>query len=161
MKRVKLALPLLPFLFFHLACDDDRVYDVYFDFDQTRWPVAYQPEFKFQITDTTVRYDLYCHIRNASTYNWSRIFLKYALQDTSGNSLRDGLISHYLFDPKTGKPFGRSGLGDVFDHQILLLKDYRFESPGNYTVKFEQYMRTDSLEGVLAVGLRVEAPDED
>jgi gliding motility-associated lipoprotein GldH len=66
------------------------------------------------------------------------------------------MINSFLFDEKTGKPNGNSGLGDIYDQQFLLLKDYAFTQPGDYTIQFEQFMRTDSLQGVLAIGVRVE-----
>ena len=52
---------------------------------------------------------------------------------------------------------GTSGLGDVYDQQIPVLKKYRFSKPGSYSMKFEQFMRTDTLAGILAVGFRLEA----
>jgi gliding motility-associated lipoprotein GldH len=36
------------------------------------------------------------------------------------------------------------------------MKDYQFAKPGTYKVKLEQYMRMDTLPGIVAVGLRVE-----
>jgi gliding motility-associated lipoprotein GldH len=61
-----------------------------------------------------------------------------------------------LFHEKTGEPFGSSGLGYVFEHQFPLLENYTFKNPGKYTMRFEQFMRTDTLKGVLSVGIRVE-----
>ena len=57
---------------------------------------------------------------------------------------------------KTGKPFGTSGLGDIYDHRFELLKDYQFPTRGKYRIKLEQMMRMDTLHGILAVGVRVE-----
>jgi gliding motility-associated lipoprotein GldH len=70
--------------------------------------------------------------------------------------MKRALMTEYLFDAKTGKPFGKSGIGDLYDHRFLLLKNYQFKSKGKYRMKFEQFMRTDTLPGILAVGLRVE-----
>jgi gliding motility-associated lipoprotein GldH len=66
-----------------------------------------------------------------------------------------------LFDQKTGRPNGSSGLGDLFDHRISLLSNYHFERPGAYTVSLEQFNRRDTLQGVLAVGVRVELVGEE
>jgi gliding motility-associated lipoprotein GldH len=60
-----------------------------------------------------------------------------------------------LLDPKTGKPLGK-GLGDIFDHQIVALPNYRFQKSGTYTIKLKQYMRQDPLPDVMSVGVRVE-----
>jgi gliding motility-associated lipoprotein GldH len=138
------------------ACDDTRVYEKYVDFDQRYWVVNEKPEFEFQIADTSRKYTIYSNVRNSVSYPWSRLFVTYYLQDSTGRDIRKDLINEYLFDVRSGKPFGESGLGDIYDHQFLLLKDYRFSQPGKYKVKFEQFMRTDTLQGILAVGLRVE-----
>jgi gliding motility-associated lipoprotein GldH len=138
------------------ACDDTRVYEKYVDFDQRYWVVNEKPEFEFQIADTSRKYTIYSNVRNSVSYPWSRLFVTYYLQDSTGRDIRKNLINEYLFDVRSGKPFGESGLGDIYDHQFLLLKDYRFSQPGKYKVKFEQFMRTDTLQGILAVGLRVE-----
>ena len=66
------------------------------------------------------------------------------------------MISTFLFEEKTGKPLGSSGLGDVYDQQVPILKNYQFKKSGTYSLKFEQFMRTDTLSGILAVGFRLE-----
>lgn len=139
------------------GCDSDRLYEKNQDFDDRAWLVSSQPVFDFEITDTVKTYDLYCNIRNSVKYPYSRIFINYSLQDSVGGSISKNLISAFLFEEKTGKPIGSSGLGDVFDQQIPVLKKYRFTKPGKYSMKFEQFMRTDTLTGILAVGFRLEA----
>ena len=58
-------------------------------------------------------------------------------------------------DEKTGKPMG-DGLGDLFDHKIIALKNYRFPRAGKYTFKVRQYMRQDPLPAILSMGVSVE-----
>ena len=62
----------------------------------------------------------------------------------------------YLFEPKTGKPLGKSGLGDLYDHQIPVFRKYKFSKAGVYQMKLEQFMRTDTLAGMISVGVSVE-----
>jgi gliding motility-associated lipoprotein GldH len=138
------------------ACDNNRVYEKYQDFDNGYWNVKDKPEFEFSVEDTSQKYNLYGNVRNAVAYPWSRFFMTYSLQDSLGNKLKSGMMNEFLFDPKSGEPFGESGLGDIYDHQFSILKNFQFNHKGKYKMTFEQYMRTDSLQGVLAVGLRVE-----
>lgn len=138
------------------GCDESRVYEKNVDFDQRAWMVQEKPVFDFEISDTTHAYSLYCNVRNSVSYPYSRIFVSYSLQDSVGTELSKQLVSSFLFDQKTGEPLGSSGLGDIYDHQLPLLTNYTFQKPGKYTISFEQFMRTDTLQGVLAVGLRVE-----
>lgn len=142
------------------ACDDSRVYEKNYDFRERYWLMAEKPSFDFTIQDTALHYNLFCNIRNSVAYPYSRIFIRYSLKDSNKNELKNEMIARLLFDEKTGKPLGRSGLGDIYDQQPELLKDYKFSTPGTYSITFEQFMRTDTLQGVLAVGVRVETSAE-
>jgi gliding motility-associated lipoprotein GldH len=139
-----------------VACDDARIFDKNVDLEQRAWMVNYKPEFEFNIDDTSINYNIYCNIRNTLSYPYSRLFVTYYLQDSIGLVLDKKLIQYSLFDQKTGKPFGSSGLGDIYDHRIPVLTNHRFQHKGVHKIKFEQFMRTDTLDGILAVGARIE-----
>jgi len=148
---------LLAFLVLFLqACDEQRVYEDSQDFRERAWNVTDMPHFEFAIKDPGSKYNLYCIIRNSLDYPYARLFVRYALRDSAGTELQSKLVSEFLFDQKTGQPLGRSGLGDVFDHQFLLLNNYEFKGPGKYKLDLEQFMRLDTLQGILSVGVRVE-----
>lgn len=138
------------------SCDEYRVYEKNTDFDSRHWVVNEKPVFEFDIPDSLNTYNLYCNVRNSLEYPYSRIFITYYLQDTLGTTIEKDLVQQMLFDDKTGEPLGESGLGDLYDHRILLKQNYRFSHPGKHSVTVEQYMRTDTLSGILSVGLRVE-----
>lgn len=150
-----------PVLFFMTAlfifsCDDTRVFEKNYDFEHRAWMIGHKPEFEFDIADTTRSYNVYCNVRNSLTYPFSRLFLTYYLQDSIGKVLDKKLVNRMLFDPKTGEPHGASGLGDLYDHRFLLLRNHKFIYAGKHKIKFEQFMRTDTLSGIIAVGVRVE-----
>lgn len=138
------------------ACDDSRVYEKNHDFENRQWIVDTKPSFEFVIEDTTATYNLYCNIRNSVGYPFSRIFIQYSLNDSIKSVDKSALLGHTLFDPKTGEPSGTSGLGDIYDHQVPIVKGQRFSRSGTYEVTLQQNMRRDTLEGILAVGIRVE-----
>jgi gliding motility-associated lipoprotein GldH len=139
-----------------IACDDSRVYEKNEDFDDRAWVDTVKPEFEFQITDTLQRYNIYCNIRNSVSYPYSRLFVTYYLQDSAGKVQQTKLIDHLLFDPKTGEPHGTSGLGDIYDHRALMIQSHRFPYIGKHKIRLEQFMRADTLSGIMAVGIRVE-----
>lgn len=138
------------------GCDETRVYEANQDFDEQYWLAQEQPVFEFTIENEKEPYNVYCNLRNSVSYPYSRIFLNYTLKDSTGAVLKKELVNSFLFDKKTGQPQGVSGLGDIYDHRLELLKNFSFEKTGKYSIQFEQFMRTDTLQGVLAVGLRVE-----
>lgn len=137
------------------SCDDSRVFEKNNDLADKVWVADSSISYQFEVPDIKERYNLYFNVRNTSSYPYENIYIKYELGDTLNNQLKNELVNYDLFDPKTGEPFG-SGLGDVFDHQLLLLKDFKFERPGPYVFEMRQYMRMDSLPEIISVGLRVE-----
>lgn len=141
---------------FLLSCDSSRLYDQNFDFEDRYWVTGVKPEFEFQIDEPSIAYDLFANVRNETTYPNANLYFTYSLTDSTGKVLEEKLISEFLFDEKSGKPFGNTVLGDIYDHRFPLLENYRFEQPGKYKVRYDQSMRTDTLRGVLAIGLRVD-----
>jgi gliding motility-associated lipoprotein GldH len=141
---------------FFTACDDDRVYEKNISFDDRLWMQNDTASLELAIHDINTPYNVYLNIRNSIDYPYSRIFINYKLQDSTGREIDKEMLNTMLFDPKTGEPQGTSGLGDIYDHQVPIRKNYKFNKPGNYKIFFEQFMRKDTLEGILAVGVRVE-----
>jgi gliding motility-associated lipoprotein GldH len=153
---MKGMLPALLITILMAGCDSQRLYEQNKDLEKSQWLVQDKPTFEFRIRDIGKQYNLLCNIRNSSTYPYARFFLNYSLKDSTGAILANDMASVMLFDPKSGKPNGASGIGDVFDHQLPLLANYQFTYVGRYTLELEQNMRLDTLQGIEAVGLRVE-----
>lgn len=114
-----------------------------------------EPSFEFAISDSSKQYNLYYNVRNSIDYPWDRLFVNWSLYDSSGNELAKKLVYNDLFDP-TGRPYGESGIGDLYDHQFAIASHFRFTRAGRYTLKLTQFSRQDTLRGILAVGVRVE-----
>jgi len=141
-----------------VSCDSRRVFEENREFSSRQWLITEEPTFEFDITDTARTYNLYYNLRNSLHYDWDRIYVTYALTDSSGQELARKLVYNELFDP-TGRPHGESGIGDLYDHQFPILTGYRFANTGKYRLRLTQYSRQDTLRGVLAVGIRVELSD--
>ncbi len=137
------------------ACDENRVFEENMDFEESQWLADSVASFEFEISDSDQAYNIYWNVRNSLNYPYRNLYLTYYLEDTLGNRIATDLHNMLLFDPKTGEPYG-SGFGDIFSHQIMALPDYRFDTAGIYRIRLEQYMRTDTLQEVLSVGVRVE-----
>ncbi len=143
-------------LYFLFSCDSRRIYEDNLEFKDRTWKVTEEVRFNFTIPDTARRYNLYYNVRNTLDYPYARIFITYHLYDSTGSELTKKLVFHDLFDQKTGRPLGDSGVGDLYDHQLPLLEHHRFDYRGKYSIKLDQFMRQDTLQGVAAVGVRVE-----
>jgi gliding motility-associated lipoprotein GldH len=138
------------------ACDSNRIYETNKDFTDRTWKVTDTTQFQFEVTDLGPKYNILYTVRNTLDYPYSRLFVTYHFKDSTGKELEKKLISGYLFEEKTGRPMGTSGLGDIYDHRFPLISDYQFSQSGKYTLTLQQSMRTDTLAGILAVGVRVE-----
>jgi gliding motility-associated lipoprotein GldH len=133
------------------------LYEDHVTFAARAWDVKVVPAFEFEVNEPETL-PIYYTVRNSLDYPYARLFVNYSLHDSTGLVLERKLVGSYLFDQKTGEPFGQSGLGDVFDHRFVLSPGFAFPAKGKYQVRLEQFMRQDTLPGVLAVGVRVEKP---
>ncbi len=143
-----------------VGCDSKRVFEDNVEFKERGWKITEPVQFEFQIVDASQKYNLLMNVRNSLDYPYARLFVNYDLLKKDSASFTKKMISEYLFDQKTGKPFGTSGIGDIYDHQFPLLKNYSFKKNGAYQIKLNQFMRMDTIPGILAVGIRVEKAEE-
>jgi gliding motility-associated lipoprotein GldH len=142
-----------------VGCDSKRVFEDNVEFRDRNWKITQPVQFEFQIADSSKKYNVLMNIRNSLDYPYARIFVNYDLKKDS-TQLNKKMISEYLFDQKTGKPFGTSGIGDIYDHQFQILKNYSFEKVGVYKIRLEQFMRMDTIPGIIAIGIRVEKAED-
>ena len=59
-----------------------------------------------------------------------------------------------LFHAASGEPYG-AGFGNQFDYKILSDSTQKFTKPGVYTLRIEQSMRIDTLNGISSIGVEV------
>lgn len=137
------------------ACTDPRIFDEYHDFDNHAWGIDSACNFTFEVTDATIPYDIFYKIRNAANYEYYNLYVRFSLQDSLKQEIAGELQEMILFDPKTGKPYG-GGLGDIFSHEFPAITGFKFPYKGRFTFLITQYMRTDPLQGIHSVGLRVD-----
>lgn len=135
------------------ACDRTRVFESYHEIDGTGWNKDSVVTFKFTIEDTIQGHNLYINLRNKGNYPNSNIWLFLSVDSPDGTTLSD-TIEFTLADP-TGKWLG-SGLGDLFDNQIIYRSNIYFPQTGAYLFNIQHGMRSEILEGIRDIGIRVE-----
>ncbi len=138
-----------------LGCDKNTVFNETRDFTDAKWTIENECKFGFMIDDATKNYNVYYNVRNNLTYPYYNLFVTRYLYNANGKKLDEKMDELLLADDKTGKPLG-AGLGDIFDHKILVLKNYKFPKKGAYQIKVKQYMRQNPLPDILSFGLAVE-----
>ncbi len=115
--------------------------------------------FTFNINDPGKKYDLSFFVRNSIDYEYQNIYIQYYLEDQTGNVVTEKLHNVIIFDPKTGKPLG-NGVGDTYDIERTFLNGFTFNQEGEYTLRFDQFMRKDTLKNIQAIGLKVSETSE-
>jgi gliding motility-associated lipoprotein GldH len=133
----------------------DRLFEVNTELPQRRWIVTDTLRYQFRIHDIAPAYRVSYQVRNTLEYPYSRLFVYYSLRDSAGRVVAKNLMANDLFNPKTGEPYGSSGLGDLYDHRFTLLDSLRLERNGRYYLNLVHQMRNDTLPGIAAVGIRV------
>jgi len=137
------------------ACDENVVYKAHEDIDDGLWYIKNKPVFRVEITDTTQAYNLYYLLRNTLQYPYYNLYITKSFTGPDQKVISNTLEEVYLSNEITGKPYGR-GLGDLFDHKIPFLKNYRFPKSGVYTFTLSQSMRQNPLPFIMSVGISVE-----
>jgi gliding motility-associated lipoprotein GldH len=139
-----------------LACDPTRVEEDQVNLPDRLWLRRRPVYFTFRINDPARMYNLLLSLRNSDDYPYSRLFVTWRLADSVGRELDTKMEVLWLFDPKSGKPYGASAIGDIFSHDVPLRQEYTFPYRGRFTLALEQTMRDDSLKGIATVGFRLE-----
>ena len=140
------------------SCDSNKVYEEYIEIDDYVWNSTKPLSFEFEVSDTAALHDIYVNVRHANQYPYSNLWLFINSWSPSGQKAVDTLQCVLADDH--GKWIG-SGLGDIWDTQILWKKNVRFATSGKYHVEYNQAMRTDNLVGIMDMGLRVELADNE
>jgi gliding motility-associated lipoprotein GldH len=125
------------------------------------WVQGWNPSFPFEVTDTVSAHDVYLDVRHTGDYPFSNLYAFVKLEGPGG-SLID-TVECTLADA-SGRWYGK-GLGfinsDRFEAHVLYKSRNRFPRKGRYTLTLEQAMRTDTLYGVIDVGVSVERSNSD
>lgn len=147
------------------SCGNNKLVDSYETMPDNQWAEESVAAFSFEITETANTYDVYFTIKNGIDYPFHNLYVDYQVLRIDGETetvVEKGLKEYMLFDPKTGKPYG-SGSSGWYDHEFLIDSNYRFDEAGSYEIRFQQYMRKESLISVATVGfaLATHQPDDD
>jgi gliding motility-associated lipoprotein GldH len=139
------------------ACTDAPVFQADEPIPEGAWDRSYKPVFEFDITDTVSKHDVFIDVRHTGDYAFSDLFLFVDLNGPGGRSIRD-TVECLLAEP-SGKWYGK-GLGFIFADRyqahVLYKLGNRFPANGRYSIRLEQAMRTERLQGILDVGVSIE-----
>lgn len=133
------------------SCGDTAVFDQTESLGETGWLQTKKIEIPFEIKDTLVSYSLDVSLRQSNDYAFYNLYFVPQIIDSKGKVIKKALAEAILYDAKSGKAKG-AGLGDMYSHSYSIFPALHFPAAGKYTLRLEQYMRTDTLSGVVSVG---------
>jgi gliding motility-associated lipoprotein GldH len=144
-------------VFFLFSCDPNRVYEKNIAIDNGVWNKDSVVSFVMDIEDTLQPYNFYINIRNSTDYRYSNLYLFIDTYFPDETHARDTL--EFILAGTDGKWFGK-GFGKIKESTVLLRRGVRFPMSGKYRFTMEQAMRTENLEGIEDVGMRIEKTEE-
>ncbi len=142
-------------LFTLSSCDTNTILKDNYDIPDAKWFIKDTPTFTFEVKDTASAYNVFYTIRNNRAYPYYNLYLTHYLSNAAGKIIHQKLDEVVLFDQTSGRPLGE-GLGDIYDHKVLVFKDFRFPNSGKYKIQIRQYMRQDPLLDIVSAGFSIE-----
>lgn len=118
------------------------------------WASDQPVEFQWEVKDTLRKHDFVLDLRHSQSYPYSNLYLFLTYQFPNGKSRVD-TVECTLAD-EYGKWRG-SGFGDLVDQRFMLHEEVMFPLKGRYALSVAHGMRTDPIEGIANVGMRLEA----
>jgi gliding motility-associated lipoprotein GldH len=135
------------------SCDPNQVFEYNTEIDNLSWNKDSVICFQVEINDTINPHNIFVNVRNTSRYKMQNLHLVITTTSPNGSKLEER-FECYLADDR-GKWTG-SGWGDIYDNQFIYKNNVRFPISGTYTFEYIQAMRTDNLEYISDIGLRIE-----
>ncbi len=136
-----------------ISCDPGRIYEKNIAIDNGVWNADSIIVFDMEITDTIQPYNFYINIRNSTDYRYSNLYIFIDTYFPDKTHARDTL--EFILADTDGKWFGK-GFGKIKESTVLLRRGVLFPMSGQYRFTMQQAMRTENLEGIEDVGMRIE-----
>ncbi len=138
------------------SCDHKVVMDQYVTIPDGGWSKDSMAVFHVDIENVQQAYNVIINIRNRSNYPNSNLWLFVDVISPSGQLMQQK-VDCVLADD-AGRWLG-SGWGDLFHVEVPYQVGVKFAEPGKYTFRIVQGMRTDELDGIHNIGIRIEEAD--
>ncbi len=156
MKQIGILLSvLLPVLC--TSCLKNKVYEKNYSIENMQWLRNDTLSFEVEVTDTISSYNLLINVRHRTDYAFSNLWIDLTTifpSDTSGNLQ----VQLKLGDNEEGRWRGDC-MTDICDAQISIIEGLRLHEKGKYRFLLHHNMRSNPLDGIMSIGLRLEKQD--
>ena len=134
------------------SCNMNSIYDEQVVIEECKWYKDEMARFDLVINDTIQLYNFYLKIRNNTDYRYSNLYVFLKTEFPNNNISRDTI--ECLLANVEGKWLGK-GWGKVKENEFLLSSNMRFPLKGKYEFVIQHAMRTDTLNGIQNIGIRI------
>ena len=140
-------------LLLYASCGTQTVYDESLTIPEEAWASTLPARFDVEVDDTLTYNTLYLKISNTVNYKYRNIYFFVTVLLPNGQVARDtvncDLANNY------GEWYGK-GMGSTKTLQFPYRTQFLFPYTGLYKFYIEQAMRDDTLQGIKAIGLKIE-----
>lgn len=135
------------------GCQTEMIFEKNQPINCYGWKINDTIVFDVKIEDIHQKYDLSLNVRHRDVYEFMNLYLN-VITLLPNNELKKEVISLPLCDDG-GKWYGNC-TGDVCFQRIYIMRKVAFPIAGTYSFRINQEMRTEELENLFDLGLRVE-----
>jgi len=150
---MRLTLALLLALAVLSGCNQNVLLSETSAIEDGKWGYEDAFEVESALNDTLSPLNFYIEVRHGSTYPYQNliVFFKTYLPN---NTYKVDTIDCPLAE-KSGRWYG-TGLGDMLDNQVMFKRTVQLPQAGNYKFELQHAMRSDTIEEIYDIGLRIE-----
>ncbi len=135
------------------ACSRGRIYEEHRELANYTWNRFDNLIFETEIEDADASYDIYIAIRHITQYPYKNLMITTIMKTPSGE---ERFLDYDLkIRGENDKPLGK-GMGDIWDINIPLRKNFKFLKPGPLIIEFENRMPRSGISGIMEIGLILE-----
>lgn len=134
------------------ACDQKHYFSQYESTDVKAWKSTDTLSFSINIEEENKNYQYAISVRHSKEYEFSNIWLKVFVK---GNAIDTSFRYEIPLFKNDGKPYGKSS-GSLCTQTIPLKTNLPIHKKGTYTIKIQQLMRKDPLDGISDIGVIID-----
>jgi gliding motility-associated lipoprotein GldH len=136
-----------------ISCSNSSVFDRVVTIPSDGWQAKNCLLFDFPISDTTLRYDVFFHVRNKQNYTYSNLWLFVDIKAPNGFIKRDTF--EIMLADATGRWYGK-GIGNINSMLVPYKTEFSFPLRGLYEISIQHAMYDETLENLMDVGIRIQ-----
>lgn len=138
-----------------VACGPKVIYNESQTLDSS-WPYDKYAHFNYQIQDTLRAYDLILTLHHDRDYGYENLYVMAETTFPDNTSIANPVSLQLANDQ--GMWLGKCD-DDRCKTEIVISSQAYFKSIGDYSLKLQQYSRSDSLKGVYGIDLRIQVAE--